>query len=262
MPVIGLLAETAESGLLTEADVGNLRRLSGLEPGQREVLLMGADAFIASAGSVPRDQAERLLAALDLYGIRRALHFIDDQDADATSLHRHLRRLSGIDSLRRLLDESFGARADVLKADAACSQLERLVHELPMEADRASHVALRDMLEELRLDPVTHALSEVRVLRMCATDDRINLPPELADDLRRVLTETDLARRVGVDPGAPSGELQEAALRGAARWNAFRNAGRASPNEARIADVVYRSYSILWEAAADAPAVAAARPSG
>jgi GTP-binding protein EngB required for normal cell division len=255
LPVIGLLAETAESGLLTEADVRNLRSFTGMEGSQRDILLLGADAFIASAGPVPRDQAERLLAALDLYGLRRALNFLDEQDADATSLHRHLRRISGIDRLRRLLDESFGARADVLKADAACSALERLVHELPMGSDTASHVALRDMLEKIRLDPATHALNEVRALRMCATDDAINLPPELADDLHRVLTETAVARRLGFNDGVGTALLQEAALRGAARWNAFRNAGRASPNEARVADIVSRTYALLWEAA-DAPAVA------
>ena len=255
LPLIGLLAETAESGLLTEADVRNLRLLAGMDGNQREVLLLGADAFMAAAGALPSDQAERLLAALDLYGLRRALQFLDEQDADASSLHRHLRRISGIDSLRHLLDESFAARADVLKAEAACSALERVVHELPVGADTASQVALRDMLEEIRLDPSTHALNELRALRMCATDQSIDLPPGLADDLRRVLTEMEVTRRLGVEQGAGGVVLQEAALLGAARWNAFRNGGRASPNEARVADIVSRTYSLLWEAA-DAAAVA------
>ncbi len=250
MPVIGLLAETAESGLLTEVDVRNLRRLTDVDPTHREIMLMGADAFIASAGAVPRDQAERLLAALDLYGLRRAFQFLGEQDADATSLHRHLRRISGIDRLRHLLDESFGARSDVLKADAACSALERIVHELPIGSDTDSHEALRDMLEGLRLNPSTHSLNEVMALRMCATDESIDLPVELAEDLRRVLTELDPRRRLGIaDDDADGARLQEAALRGAARWNAFRNGGRASPNEARVADIVYRSYTLLWEAA-------------
>ena len=254
LPLIGLLAETAETGLLTEADVRNLQLLGRLEPEDREVLLLGADAFLSRAASLPRDQAAHLLASLDLYGLGRALSFLDAQDADATSLLRHLRRISGIDSLRQLLDERFGARAELLKADSALLALERVVHQSPHAdgADGAAYALLRDDLEHLRLDPAMHALNELQALRICATDDGVRLPHELSGDLQRVLTETEIGRRLGVEDQGNTSALQQAALDGAARWNAFRNGGRASPNEARVADIAYRSYSLLYEAAGSA----------
>jgi hypothetical protein len=251
IPLIGLLAETAETGLLTEADVRALRLLSASEPEEREILLLGADAFLSRATSLPRGQAMRLLDSLDLYGLRRSISFLDAQDADATALLRHLRRISGIDSLRQLLDEQFGGRAELLKADSALVALERVVHRMPheAEADAASYAALRDDLERLRLDPAMHALNELQALRICATDEEVRLPRELNDDLQRVLTHTEIGRRLGVENEDDEAALQQAALQGAARWNAFRNGGRASPNEARIADIAYRSYSLLYEAA-------------
>ena len=249
IPVIGLLAETAESGVLTEIDVRHLRALADVPAADRELMLMGADAFLASASRIPSDAASRLLDALDLYGLRRALQFLDLEDGDASALHRHLRRVSGIDRLRHAIEERFAERADLLKADAALASLERIVHQLPGdEATGGSRTLLRDMLESLDLDPGMHPIREHRALRAVAMDESVQLPPDLSEDLRRVLLGTDVRRQLGVDTDADHSVLEEAALAGARRWNAFGNDGRASPAEARVAEVVYRSYTLLWEA--------------
>lgn len=255
IPVIGLLAETAESGVLTEMDVRHLRTLAEVAGANRELLLLGADAFLASASRIPTDAAARLLDALDLYGLRRALEFLDREDGDASALHRHLRRVSGIDRLRHVIDERFAERADLLKADAAITTLERIVHQLPADDSAGEFRALlRDIVESLELDPFMHQIREHRALRAVAMDDSIQLPSELSDDLRRVLLGTDVHRQLGVDGEADQSALEEAALAGARRWNAFVNAGRASPAEARVAEVVYRTYTLLWEAVAASPA--------
>lgn len=53
LPVIGLLAETAETGGFTSADADALRRLAALDEVTRETLLMSADLFTSWDCDVP-----------------------------------------------------------------------------------------------------------------------------------------------------------------------------------------------------------------
>ena len=71
-PVVGLLAETTEAGRLTAADCEALRALAGLPAAERRVLLASVDLFPPGC-PVAREQRERLLRRLDLYGIGFAL---------------------------------------------------------------------------------------------------------------------------------------------------------------------------------------------
>ena len=77
VPVIGLLAETADSGSFTEGDAATLRELAALDPDERELLLLGPDAFLDDAVPIDRERRRRVLDLLDLHGVRRALESVD-----------------------------------------------------------------------------------------------------------------------------------------------------------------------------------------
>lgn len=237
LPVAGLIAETVESGLLTEADTRDLAALADMPGDQREVLLMGADLFRTAEAPVSRPARARLLDLLGMYGVRRAVSMLREGERGATALTTALRDLSGISALRTELDSRFRRRVNVLKADAALSGLERLMADRP-EFD------VRDEVESLRMDPAMHELMEIHALNLLG-GGRHDLPDELHEDLVRLLTEGSTERRLGTW-GATEGPMMVAA-QGAARWNAFRSGGRASPTGARLADIAVRTYTLLYE---------------
>jgi hypothetical protein len=98
---------------------------------------------------------------------------------------------SGIARLRELLEATFGARADALKADRALLALERLsfvdggAGSGPEVA--AAQRAFRNEIERLRIEPEMHALRQIRALQACLEADVGGIPPELEAELRRLL---------------------------------------------------------------------------
>jgi len=76
LPVIGLLAETAETGAFTAADAEALRALAGVDPALFAAMVMAADLFTALEAPVDVPTRVRLLQLLDLYGIERAVRII------------------------------------------------------------------------------------------------------------------------------------------------------------------------------------------
>ena len=71
VPLMGLLAETAETAALTELDARQLAALAAMDPDEFERLLWSADRFGSAEASVTTESREHLLALLDLYGVRR-----------------------------------------------------------------------------------------------------------------------------------------------------------------------------------------------
>jgi len=245
VPVIGLLAETAETAALTERDAKQLGVLAGLAEADFERLLWSADRFLAADVPVSAEQRERLLTLLDLYGIQRAVAFLrQGAGVGAGPLRRHLSALSGVADVKRMLTAYMHEQDHVLKVRSALSQLHRLSFESPEGAEARWFRALRSDVESLRLDPVMHPVAEVEAWHDCCTG-RATLPPAMAEEAQRLFTPGPVARRLGLNPPAdsdPAGVARE----GMARWRTYLVTG-AGPAEAKVARVVLRSYQLAWE---------------
>ena len=73
LPVISLLAESAETGGFTSADADALRALAALAEDDWATMSLSADLFTTWEAPVPTATRVRLLATLDLYGVRSAV---------------------------------------------------------------------------------------------------------------------------------------------------------------------------------------------
>jgi hypothetical protein len=196
---------------------------------------------------VPADRRERLLAQLDLYGVRFALDAIDRGCNSTSELVELMRAASGIGDLRLVVEEHFGRRAEALKAFAALSELERLSYLADRDGDQELGHQIRDQIERVRLDPAMHELAEFDAFRMWWSG-AAELPEELGLDLRALVIETSLPARLGLSLTASIAECAERSLQRATRWLAFQNDARSTPSQVRVAAIVCESYTLLWSA--------------
>ena len=246
LPLIGLLAETADADVFTGADAHALRRLADCEPDTLEMCLLSADWFLDSDDlPLSRADRERLLTILDLYGLRRAVDMVRAGHSEPSTLVAELRRRSGIEDLRRLLDQHFARRADALKAHAALSDLERISY---LPGDDREGRPLRDLREEIervRADPAMHQLQELEALRLWSAGE-VSLPPELDAELQRLTIEDEPPARLGLASDATNDDCAKRALQRAAVWLAFQNDARTDRRSERVASIMRESLMILW----------------
>jgi len=250
VPVIGLLAETANTAALTERDVGYLERLVALEADEREEMLLSLGDFRDWEQSVPEGERlvpdeirKHLIDRLGLYGLRRALEEVANGTSGALALNAAVERASGIDELERALDENFlGQRSDLLLASSALDALDELGYsetDDPAEADALSE--LRERVEAVLDDEGMHPLAELKALESVLTAE-VELPPELVEDFKRVTAAGPLSQRQGVPSGIPA-DMRAAAIAGIERWRRFMF-DEASPQQDRIARVAIESYTL------------------
>lgn len=250
VPVIGLLAETANTAALTERDAGYLEKLSELDASEKEEMLFSIDDFRhweaavpANERSVPDDVREHLIDRLSLYGLRHALEEIANGASGAVAIKAVVESASGIDRLERALDEHFLARrSDILVASSALDALDELGYarsDDPLEAEALGE--LRDRVEMVLTDEGMHPLAELKALESLLTGE-VELPPDLAEDFKRVTTPGTRAQRLGL-PSGDNAALQAAAVAGNDRWRLFAY-DEASPDQDRIARVAMESYRL------------------
>ncbi len=239
VPVVGLLAETAEAGLLTAADCEALRTLAGLDEEKRALMLASAGLFTSTDGPVDVDQRRRLLERLDLYGINFAIAHLQANPHLATGeLVRLLFAASGFPRLRTTLHQIFGVRADVIKAGWALSRLEGAASSGP-PGDRD---LLRGAVESIVARPEYHRLPLLEAAASVTTG-QVALPEEMEAEVARLALTDDAGVVLGM-PEAPRPQLRRAAIAAASRWRAFANGG-ATPAQARVANVVHRGFHLL-----------------
>jgi Dynamin family len=250
IPLVALLGESAES--LTERDAKNLERLAALGREERNLAVSDVDLFRELAVAVPADEREHLLRMLDLFGIAHCLELIDAGNRGASALAEGLRELSGVGALRALLAKTFEARADLLKAHAALSALDHLAW-LPADAETTAVLqSLRTAVERLRSRPEMHRIGELwAVEQACkkfavAPEGAGGIPNGLKADLARIVSDASIATRLGLDEDASIEALKDAALAGASRWQAFKVEGAMSLQDQQIAEVLVRSYTLMW----------------
>lgn len=240
VPVVSLLAETTEGGRLTAADCSVLRRIAGLPPDERQVLLASVDLFTGRECPVPAQQRERLLRLLDLYGVRFSVAaMVHEPTLSSAELVRRLYLASGFPRVRHTLDSVFRWRTDAIKAGWALTALETIAARAQRLPDRE---LLREAVETLLQQPEYHQLRLLEVAQL-VTAGSVVLPPAMESELTRLALSVDPADILGLT-GAPPDHLARAALDAATRWRAFAVAG-ASPAQARVAHVAHRGFHLL-----------------
>jgi Protein kinase domain/TIR domain/Dynamin family len=246
VPVAGLLAETADTLALTDADLRGLAQLAELDHEWLERLLESTVSFCGEAAPVSPAGRERMTKLLGRHGVRSALDLAHAGPLNLVAVVRRMRELSGIAELRRQID-GLQLRADALKADAALRRLETL-------SWRSVELAgLRDQIDELRLHGRDmHLLELIGVFYRCVTRE-IELGDGMLDELEQLLTGRDARQRLGLGPEADKREMSAAAARRARTWKAYQNGGLASVQAARVADKVARSYDIIATLESDPP---------
>jgi hypothetical protein len=240
VPVVGLLAETTEAGRLTAADCEALRSLAQLPHTERLVLLASVDLFTSRECAVPREQRERLLRLLDLYGIGFAIAQLAARPQLASGdLVRMLYQASGFPRLRHTLDQAFRWRTDAIKAGWALSSLEKVASHTARLGDRE---LLRDAIERVLQQPDYHRLRLMEVAQLVSTGS-VELPEPMEQELTRLALSSDPQWILGL-PTAGTEQLVKAALDAATRWRVYAVAG-ASPAQSRVALVAHRGFYLL-----------------
>lgn len=242
LPMVGLLAETAESGRFTSADADALRSLADCEQTTRLAMLMSADLFSTLEVPVPAGVRMRLLELLDLHGVRVALEAIDaEPDITAGALRRRLLDASGLAALRERVRTVFRARADGIKAAAALASLTALTQ---FSGDHGERQRVHDGIEFLLQQPEAHQLRLLEALTL-VTSGAVAMPDDLAAEVVRVGGSSVVAEQLGM-PGRPVSELAGYALERAGWWRSFASFG-ATPAQSRVAHVVHRAYFLIWQ---------------
>jgi GTPase Era involved in 16S rRNA processing len=242
VPMVGLLAETVESGGFTSADADALRALAACDEATRLAMLASADLFTAMEAPVPAAVRARLLECLDLHGVRVALEAIDaEPDIAAGALRRRLLDASGLAALRARLDAVFRARADGIKAAAALASITALAQS---SGDPGERQRVHDAIEVLLQKPEAHQLRMLEALTL-VTSGAVAMPDDLAAEVVRVGGSAVVAEQLGM-PGRPVAELAGYALERAGWWRSFASFG-ATPAQSRVAHVVHRAYFLIWQ---------------
>jgi dynamin family protein len=242
LPVIGLIAESAESGGFTSADAEALRQLADLDDDVLQTMLISADIFTSWECDVPSGTRLRLLEKLDLFGVSHAVEAIrKEPEITAGSLRRSLLDASGLEAVRQRLSIVFAARADGIKAAAALASVTALAH---ASADPAERQRVHDAIEVLLAKPEAHQLRLLEALTLVASG-AVDMPEDLSEEVLRVGSNADIGAQLG-KPGAPRSELAAHALERAGWWRSFASFG-ATPAQSRVAHVVHRAYFLIWQ---------------
>ncbi|MBK1784651.1 dynamin family protein [Prauserella cavernicola] len=243
LPVIGLVAESAESGQFTSADADALGRLANLDDDILEMMLISADMFTSWECDVPAGVRVRLLEKLDLFGIRQGVEAVRaDPEITAGTLRRRLLDASGLAAVRARLSTVFAARADGIKAAAALASVTALAH---ASGDPAERQRVHDAIEVLLAKPEAHQLRLLEALTLVASG-AVDMPEDLSEEVLRVGSNAEIPAQLGKPGATPHAELVTYALERAGWWRSFASFG-ATPAQSRVAHVVHRAYFLIWQ---------------
>jgi predicted Ser/Thr protein kinase len=244
VPFVGLLAETANSGVLDEHDARDLRALAALNADRPDSMLEEPDAFLKAKVPIRADARRTLFDHLGLFGLERAFELAAADQLTGVGLARRIRELSGIDLLRKHMD-GFDQRTDALKAEAALKALD----DLSSRDRRLGFV--RDEVQRVRDEPAMHVLELFGALDNCAVR-RVRLREGMMHELDRLVTGHSLTRRLGLADDASTAELRRVAFARHRVWKAFEVNPSTSAAAGHVAFAVSRFYQILLNQAADA----------
>jgi 50S ribosome-binding GTPase len=243
VPVFGLLAQTAETYALTEADAAALVELAETSS---PTMLWGPDHFLADAGPVSLAQRSRLLSRLDMFGVATALTLVTEGCRGAAALRVALAERSGLAEVRRHLDDTFTRRAGGLQTLDALNRMNQLSYRGAAEDSRAL-TRLRARIEALTDDEDMHEVAELQALA-AGLAGSIALPEHLALDVSRLSNTTGPALRCRLAADATGEQVMIAAAQRAAAWQEYATGNPGSAGQA-IARVLVRTYTLIFEQA-------------
>jgi replication fork clamp-binding protein CrfC len=252
VPVSGLLALTART--LRQGEFSALQKLAGADNSVLSRAMLSVDRFVSADSPLPVDAEIRaqLLERLGMFGIRISIAVLTAGVGDAAGLADELLERSGLAALRRVIDQQFAQRSDMLKAHTALVSLRRFVEAFPILATPYIIADIDPLLAD------THAFEELRLLSQLHSRPTTLNENEIAS-LRRIIggSGTEPASRLGLNPDDPYGqEGPRAAFAAAHRWRrraehplndpfttrACRAAVRSA--EAMVADFAARGYDM------------------
>lgn len=235
-PLVGLLAETARCGeLIDEQLLEDARALAGHADRDR---LLGSKREFQNADTPGVDGArkQKLYGALDVYGLHVTISAVEQGCRTPAQLRDRLLEASGINEVQRLVDQLFRARAELIIADSALSQLEREARKPDRHAARVCR-----QIEAVRLDDRASPLRRLRALRL-SFDEQIALTDERRAEARRLLGSGDSHERLGQDGELPLGELIHQTRANREWWHGRAQVYPSLPQHQRLADEVVRTY--------------------
>ena len=204
-PMVGLLALAAlDPDILDEPLVEALRVLAG-----RPADLRTAETFVAGPHPVPGAERQRLVDALDLFGIAHAVVALRAAPDGVTSeaVRAVLRRVSGVDAI--------AARIEGLGAQVRYRRLQALLTEW-----------------------ATRAPTDPDIAEVLLSDDVV---------LARMAAAVDVLSAAGVEPELDGSDTRAAHLRRALRWRTYGAGPVTALHRACAADVTRGSLR-LWGA--------------
>ena len=186
----------------------------------------------------------RLLATLDLYGVRCAVAALRaEPELTAGDLRRRLLAGSGLAGVRGRLDAVFRARADGIKAAAALASITAMAH---ASGDPGERQRVHDAIEVLLGRPEAHHLRLLEALTLVASG-AWTCPRTWPTRCCGWAARADVGEQLGL-PGRPVRDLAGYALERAGWWRSFASFG-ATPAQSRVAHVVHRAYFLHLAAA-------------
>jgi hypothetical protein len=175
IPVIGKLAETAQTGVVREHHARLLRDLARAWPPElARVVLTAEQLFYEEPAPVENEQRRELVQLFDMYGIAIMLDALRaGMPATAAEVTRLALQESGFADVEKRLRIQLGSRADVLKAGA---QLNILLD----TAQAARNADVYSTAQELLDKPEMFDLKVFGLARLLASG-KVKPPPGLAD---------------------------------------------------------------------------------
>jgi GTPase SAR1 family protein len=240
VPVIGLLAETVETGRWNEHYATLIHQLGGVDDGHRSLSLKAVGLFLRQGDAVSEYDRGDLLERLGLHGIRIAVEASLKGSNGAVALARTLMAASGFSGVRASVDSIFHRRADAIKAAQAVGRIGAVADR---SADLETKRVIGDALETLMAQRELHKLQELDVLSNI-TNGQVRLPDGWLNEAVRLINGFTPGEKLGMPEGTRQ-ELIDAAQDGSKRWKVFAVAG-ASPEQEQAASTLHRSYFYLW----------------
>lgn len=205
LPVVGLLAETAQTGALREYHARLLGALAReWSPEISAPVLLHEDLFYTQEGPGNTVQRQELVALLGLFGIGIVLDELGEgAPATAAAITQIALQASGFDEMRRRLRIQLGSRSDVLKSGA---QLNTLLDKAQAAREWDIYNAVQKLLDRAEMFEL-----KVFGLAKLLASGRVKPPPTLADQAW-ILLSTGLPRVSGQEAASRAREWREWAM--------------------------------------------------
>lgn len=244
VPIAGLLAQTGLT--LREDEAVALCSIARIDAADRELMLLSAKHFVdVGASDLTVEQREDLLERLGMFGVRRAIHEIDQGASTASDLAPRLTAVSGLQELSAVIEQQLLPRSRVLQSRAALNALRSLAGRLDPSA---GSVATRIGHEVERIETTAIEFAQMRAAHLVASGMAKVRSSDRAM-LDRLLLEAPAPEALGLSAGATDQELMAAAGLAASEWRGRANDGISGVTEVEVYRAAARTAESMYAAA-------------